>query len=45
MLRFGQLRVDLKAIADQSKREGEVGLQLPAPFTVPAALAFPPRRP
>jgi hypothetical protein len=40
-LRFGQLYVDLKMIADNSKRGGEVKLQLPAPFSVPAALAFP----
>jgi len=41
LLRFGELYVDLKAIADGSKKEGEVKLQLPAPFKVPAALAFP----
>ena len=41
LLRFGELYVDLKAIADQRKEEGEVKLQLPAPFKVPAALAFP----
>jgi hypothetical protein len=41
LLRFGQLHVDLKAIADRSKQQGEVKLRLPAPFSVPAALAFP----
>ena len=41
MLRFGQLRVNLKQIADQSKQNGQVKLELPSPFEVPAALAFP----
>jgi len=41
MLRFGELNVDLKSIANQSKQSGEVRLNLPAPFIVPAALAFP----
>ncbi|HSZ55959.1 MAG TPA: FtsK/SpoIIIE domain-containing protein, partial [Tepidisphaeraceae bacterium] len=41
LLRFGQLRIDLKLIADNSKQNGQVRLELPAPFAVPAALAFP----
>jgi hypothetical protein len=41
LLRFGQMRVDLKLIADNSKQNGHVRLELPAPFLVPAALAFP----
>jgi DNA segregation ATPase FtsK/SpoIIIE-like protein len=41
LLRFGQMRVDLKLIADNSKQNGHVRLELPAPFAVPAALAFP----
>ena len=41
MLRFGELSVDLKSIANASKQSGEVKLKLPAPFKVPAALTFP----
>jgi S-DNA-T family DNA segregation ATPase FtsK/SpoIIIE len=38
---FGKLHVDLKAIADQIPRQGELRLKLPAPFDVAAALPFP----
>jgi S-DNA-T family DNA segregation ATPase FtsK/SpoIIIE len=38
---FGKLHVDLKAIADQIPRQGELRLKLPAPFEVAAALPFP----
>jgi S-DNA-T family DNA segregation ATPase FtsK/SpoIIIE len=41
LVRFGEMRIDLKEIADQSKKDGQVKLPLPAPFTVPAPLAFP----
>ena len=41
LVRFGELRVDLKQIADSSKQGGQVRLELPATFSVPAALAFP----
>ena len=41
LVRFGQMQVDLKQIADRSRQNGQVRLELPQPFTVSAALAFP----
>ena len=41
LVRFGQMRVDLKQIADRSRQNGHVRLELPQPFEVSAALAFP----
>ena len=41
LVRFGQMRVDLRQIADNSKGHGKATLELPAPFIVPAPLAFP----
>jgi len=41
LVRFGQMQVDLKQIADRSKQNGQVRLELPQPFMVSAALAFP----
>ncbi|HEX4123260.1 MAG TPA: FtsK/SpoIIIE domain-containing protein [Tepidisphaeraceae bacterium] len=38
---FGKLHVDLKAIADQIPRQGELRLKLPLAFDVAAALPFP----
>jgi DNA segregation ATPase FtsK/SpoIIIE, S-DNA-T family len=41
LVRFGQMRVDLKQIADNSKGAGRATLELPPIFDVPAPLAFP----
>jgi DNA segregation ATPase FtsK/SpoIIIE, S-DNA-T family len=41
LVRFGQMQVNLKQIADNSKGAGQATLQLPPTFTVPAPLAFP----
>ena len=41
LVRFGQMRVDLPQIANTSKGHGQAKLELPAPFDVPAPLAFP----
>jgi DNA segregation ATPase FtsK/SpoIIIE-like protein len=41
LVRFGQMQVDLQQIADSSKGKGQATLELPAPFSVPAPLAFP----
>ena len=41
LVRFGEMRVDLKQIADASKQNGQVRLELPATFSVAAPLAFP----
>ena len=41
LLAFGRMRVDLKQIADRPKHNGQVRLELPEPFVVPASLAFP----
>ncbi|HSU66270.1 MAG TPA: FtsK/SpoIIIE domain-containing protein, partial [Tepidisphaeraceae bacterium] len=41
LVRFGDLQVNLKQIADESRQNGQAKLALPAPFAVPAPLAFP----
>ncbi len=41
LVRFGELRVDLKKAVDESGAGGAVKLQFPAAFSVPATLAFP----
>ena len=41
VVRFGELGVDLKKIADSVPRKGPLKLQLPPPYAVPALLAFP----
>ena len=40
-LRLGQLAVDLKKIADEVPRKGELKLRLPEPFMMTATLGFP----
>jgi DNA segregation ATPase FtsK/SpoIIIE, S-DNA-T family len=41
LVRFGDMRVDLRQIANGTKTDGHVRLELPDPFSMPAALAFP----
>jgi hypothetical protein len=40
-VRFGELQVDLKKIADEHPQGSEFKLELPPPFKVPASLAVP----
>jgi DNA segregation ATPase FtsK/SpoIIIE-like protein len=41
VVRFGELGIDLKKIADSVPRKGDLKLALPPPYSVPAMLAFP----
>jgi hypothetical protein len=41
VVRFGELEVDLRRIADSIPRQGELRLQLPGTYSVPALLSFP----
>ncbi len=40
-IRFGQLEIDLRKIASSVPKGGQVQLALPAPFNIPAEMAFP----
>ena len=41
VVRFGEFEVDLRRFADSVPRNGDLKLQLPAAYTVPAMLGFP----